>query len=299
MPHPYPPSKERLEKEIAFHLEKNSTLAPAFELYKSILDVQISYLEKIKTADYMSAEEIKDCFRKEKYLLAEKVPLIDGSLFREILKGITAAIMEASTAAPEGLDRLSELEEFNADKIDTFLQQVIFFNKLEMESFVEEKEMDQRTKLDSEVIAFVIFMSLSPFLTRLMLQAEEEAGFSLWRQGYCPVCGQVANMAMHSSEEGSRVLECWLCHARWAFPRLECPYCDNKELKKLRYFYVEGDKSRQVHVCEECKSYLKTIDGKSLQKDVLLDVEAIATGQLDLLAEKEGYHLPAEAPLLH
>lgn len=299
MQHSYPPSMDRLEKEIAFHLESNSALSPIFEVYKSVMAVQLRYLDKIEVSVNMSPEEMKDCFRQETYLLSKQKPVFDNALFKELMESIAGAILEASPDAPEALQSLNTLEEFNEDNLEAFLQQVMFFNKQELEAYIEEIEIDKRATLDSEIIAFVIFMSLSPFLTRMMKQAEEEVGFSLWRQGYCPVCGQVAVMAKLNSEDGSRVLECWLCHAQWVFPRLECPYCDNKEQKKLRFFYVPGDKSRQVHVCEECKSYLKTIDAKSMQKDVLLDLEAIATGQLDLLAEKEGYHLPAMTPLLH
>ncbi|MEW5920996.1 MAG: formate dehydrogenase accessory protein FdhE [Bacillota bacterium] len=295
----YPPTMDRVEKEIAFHLEKNNTLAPAFAVYKSILAVQLKYLDKVEVAGKKSADEIKDCFRNEKYLLAEQKPVLDGVLFREVLASVAGAIREASPEAPEALRNLPELDEFNADNIDEFIQQVICFNKQEMEAFIEKKEMDKRAALDSEVIAFVIFMSLSPFISRMMQEVEAGVGFSLWRQGYCPICGQTAFMAKHRSEDGARVLECWLCHAQWVFPRLECPYCDNKEQKKLRFFYVPGDKSRQVHVCEECKSYLKTVDAKAMQKDVILEVEGIATGRLDLLAEQEGYRPPARAPLLH
>ena len=299
MQHPYPPSMDRLEEEITYHLGKNSTLAPVFDVYKSVLVVQLQYLTKIEVANTMSADEIRDCFRQESYLLAEQKPVFDGVLFKELLGSIADAILAASPDAPEALRRLNTLDEFHADNIEAFLQQVMFFNKQEMESFIEETKMDERAALDSEIVAFVIFMSLSPFLTSMMKAAEEGVGFSLWRQGYCPVCGQVAVIAKHDKEDGSRVLECWLCHAQWVFPRMECPYCDNKDQKKLRFFYVPGDKSRQVHVCDECKSYLKTVDAKTMQKDVLLEVEAIATGQLDLLAEKEGYHLPVKTPVLH
>lgn len=299
MQHPYPPSMDRLEKEISFHLQKNSALSPVFELYKSVLAVQLQYMDKIKMELNMSVEEIKNCFRNEKYLLAEQLPTINYAIFKELMSSIIKAIRETSPEAPQTLNKLTELEEFKEDKLDAFLEQVVFLNKQDLESFIEENEMDKRSELDSEVVAFVIFMSLSPFLSSLMKAAEEEVGFSLWRQGYCPVCGQVAVMAKYSSDDGGRILECWLCHAQWVYPRMKCPYCNNKEPKKLRFFYVPGDKSRQVHVCEECKSYLKTVDAKAMQKDVVLDVEAIASGQLDLLAEKEGYHLPAKASYLH
>ena len=122
-----------------------------------------------------------------------------------------------------------------------------------------------------------------------MKQINKKVDFSLWRESYCPVCGQTAVIARHRSEDGARVFECWLCHAEWIFPRLECPYCHNSDQKKLRFFYVTGDKARQVHVCEKCKRYLKTIDGKIMEKDALLEIEAIATCYLDELAMREGY----------
>ncbi len=296
----YPPTMDNVEETINFHLEKDKSLAPVFAVYKSILTVQLDYLGKIEVNLTLATEKIKDCFRQGKHLLAEQKPVLDSLLFKEVLASIIKAIQAASPDAPEELTNLAELAEFETKNIDSFLQQVICLNKEEMEAFIEEKEMDKRAALDSEVIAFVIFMSLSPFVVRIMQAVETVAGFSLWRQGYCPVCGQTAQIAKHRNEDGARLLECWFCHAQWVFPRVECPYCDNKEQKKLRFFYVPGNKGYQVHVCEVCKSYLKTVDAKSLQKDVILEIESIATGQLDLLAEQEGYKPPgSRAPLLH
>lgn len=296
----YPPSMELITGEMEAHLQKNSDLAPLFKIYKGILTAQLNYLGKIKNADNgLSVEEIKNCFRNNKYLLSEKKLVPDPALFMEIFTAVCRALKESSPAAPEPILKLPGAEAFKENKLGELLEAIALFDKQELENYVGEKGIDKTTGLDREIIAFAIFMSLAPFYSAFMKEVSQKVGFTIWRQGYCPICGQTAVMARHRSENGARVLSCWLCHAEWIFPRLECPYCHNKEQKKLRFFYVIGDKARQVHVCEECKFYLKTIDGKVMTKDVFLDVEALATGYLDVLARKEGYKPPGEAAVLN
>lgn len=296
----YPPSMEKITREIGYHLQKNKDLKLIFNMYQEILKVQLNYLEKIENSnDGFSLEKIKNCFRNKKFLLSEKELEIDLDLFREIFASICQAIKESSPVAPGALLRLPGADDFKGDNLKKFLGTIALFDKQELESYIENQEIDRKTGLDSDIISFAIFMSISPFYSAFMKEVSQKAGFTIWRQGYCPICGQTAVMARHRSENGARVLGCWLCHAEWEYPRLECPYCPNKEQKKLRFFYVVGDKARQIHVCEECKSYLKTIDGRIMAKDVSLDVEALATGYLDILAREEGYKPPGEAAILN
>lgn len=295
----YPPSMERVIKEVESHLEKNKNLEKIFKVYEGIFAIQLDYLDKIRPSINLSESELKEYFRQKKFIMSERKIQIDSKLFREILEAICKAIKKASPASPASLLKLAEAEQFNDENIQDFIQEIALYNKQELENFIKEKEMDKITGLDSEIIAFVIFMSLSPFYSINMKEIRGKVDFSLWRESYCPVCGQTAVIAKHRREDGARVLECWLCHAEWVYPRLECPYCHNSDQKKLRFFYVIGDKARQVHVCEVCKRYLKTIDNKIMEKDALLEIEAIATGYLDKLAQKEGYTPPEEAVVLN
>jgi FdhE protein len=297
-PH-YPPSMDRVKEQVELQLKKDNNLANLFEVYTGILAVQLDYLKKIDASVNLSEEEIKECFRNEKFLMSGSKMKIDTKLFKELLSSVCEAINERSPEAPASLLALSEADEFREEKIQKFLQEIALFSKQELEQFVEETEMDKRTGLNSEIISFVILMSLSPFYSSYMKEVREKTDFTIWRQSYCPVCGQTAVIARHRHEDGARILECWLCHAEWVFPRMECPYCSNKDQKKLRFFYLPDDKARQVHVCESCKKYLKTIDSKLTGTDVLLDIEAIATGYLDMLAKKEGYILPVETAVLN
>lgn len=292
MEHHYPPNIERVEKEIEFHLEKNKDLSQIFEVYKGILAVQLDYLDKIKVSVTFTEEEIKEFFRKGSYLIGEQSLEVDPVLLRDVLISISKAIKEKSPEAPEALLTLSELDEFKEENVQKFLQKITAYDKQQLENYIQETGMDKRAGLDSEVISFVVFATISPFYSMYTNEVKKISDFTLWRMSYCPTCGQTATIAKHREEDGARVLECWLCHAQWYYPRVECPYCNNKDHKKLRFFYVPGDRSRQVHVCEVCKSYLKTIDSKGMEKDAILDLESIATAYLDVLAEREGYKLP-------
>ncbi len=293
----YPPSPERINEGVAFFLKKNSDQAQIFSLYKSILAAQTAYLNKIHFAVTLTEEQLKNYFRNKKFVLSSQKLDIETKIFKEVLVSICRAIKKESPGAPDSLLKLPQAREFSEERIANFLNGIALLNKEELIDLIEINEMDRRTGLDSEVLAFVLFMSLSPFYSVLMKEVQKKADFSIWRQGYCPVCSQIATIAQHRKEDGARILECWLCHAQWEFPRMECPYCHNTDHKALRFFYVIGDKARQVHVCEKCKKYLKTIDSKALGKDVLLEVEAIGTAYLDQLAEKEGYRPPSRGAI--
>jgi FdhE protein len=109
-----------------------------------------------------------------------------------------------------------------------------------------------------------------------------------WQEGYCPVCGSRAGMAELSGEEGKRSLFCSACTFRWAFKRLQCPFCGNDEVETLSYF-VAGEGATRVDTCTVCSRYIKTRDSRKGNADVPLDVEDLLTIHLDLLAAREGF----------
>jgi FdhE protein len=109
-----------------------------------------------------------------------------------------------------------------------------------------------------------------------------------WQEGYCPVCGARAGMAELSGEEGKRFLSCSACSFRWAFKRLQCPFCSNVDVDTLSYF-MAGDGPTRVDTCTACSRYIKTRDSRKGNGEVPLDVEDLLTMHLDLLASREGF----------
>ena len=102
-------------------------------------------------------------------------------------------------------------------------------------------------------------------------------------------------MAEFDGEDGRRRLACGLCGTRWRFPRLECPFCRNRNHEKLGFLEVEGPgnvtEGYRVDVCEACGRYIKTLDRRSLVKTVTLELADVLTPELDEAALERGYRV--------
>ena len=113
-----------------------------------------------------------------------------------------------------------------------------------------------------------------------------------WKKGSCPLCGTPAGMARLEEAQGKRILWCPLCGTEWVYKRLQCPFCGNENQKKLRYFFVEGEKAPfRVDVCDRCKRYVKTVDERTRAKGekTIFEFENMLTFYLDGCAKEEGY----------
>jgi FdhE protein len=113
-----------------------------------------------------------------------------------------------------------------------------------------------------------------------------------WLKGYCPTCGSLpALLFLHG--EGERKAYCSWCGTTWGLHRLQCPYCDNRLHESLGYFQLEAEPQYRVHYCRLCKSYFKMIDTRERLDFPYLPLEEWTTLHLDLLAQKDGWKLPA------
>jgi len=286
---------EDIKSEIDSYLEKEKDYSSALNIYRALFIVHDQYLSRIEVQINADPEELNNYLRQGKYLLSEETIDIDGDLFRELLNDIVAAILENSPTKPEGLEKLPQLEELSAENVHSFIQKIKGKTKSGVEKAVVDEEIDQKTGVDKEIIAFTLLMSIIPFYSCYAREIAGLANLGLWQKGYCPVCGQRPHIAKFRVEDGARIMGCWLCRTQWRFARLACPFCENRDQGSLQFFYVEENKVRRVYVCEKCKGYVKTVDSKMMGKDVILDIESIVTMHLDLKAVKEGYKPPEEA----
>lgn len=140
----------------------------------------------------------------------------------------------------------------------------------------------------SELLTFVLNNALHPFLEKY---AQAVRGFveeSAWYRGYCPICGGHPDFAYLSLESGARWLLCSRCDTEWAYRRLGCPFCENKDSKSLGY-YPSEDNIYRLYVCDQCGHYLKTIDLREIGTKPPLSLERILTIEMDLAARRMGY----------
>lgn len=277
-----------LEKEMARY-RKDSTLAePLLHFYRDLFQAWCRRHDQIKMDLPWDDEEIRQSFREGRYLFADKPPVIDEERFREALQELVEMVINHFPHA-EGLKQLFTLT--GSGKLRELLHQSTGLDREQFADLLEEHGWEGKGKegLDSSLPAYVFFAAMRPFYTRVAGEVSSRVGFNLWKEGFCPVCGQKPSMARLRREDGARFLECGLCHAQWQFTRLECPFCRNTDFEKQQFFYTDEHPGRRVQLCERCKSYLKTVAEKEMERDVILELENIFTTDLDYLARREGY----------
>lgn len=159
--------------------------------------------------------------------------------------------------------------------------------------------------LDAASLVLASEFSLSTVLraltANLVSQGDKEANpWSLWTQGYCPVCGRLPvmdwlgkgyedkNNPYLTAGGGRKFLHCGLCGTDWRFRRAICPACGSEKKGCMETFYASTNQAEHVSFCSECKKYCVGLDMRNISPAPDLDVMAFCMLPLDMLAaEKE------------
>jgi len=144
--------------------------------------------------------------------------------------------------------------------------------------------------IDDAVLTFVVRATINPFLSAYSKVLLPLVNQQSWRRRYCPVCGGKPDFAYLDRERDARWLLCSRCDAEWLFLRLKCPYCGNQNQDALAYFTDEEESYLyRLYVCEECRTYIKAIDLRRTESEVLLSLERIMTLDMDRQGQEKGY----------
>lgn len=141
-----------------------------------------------------------------------------------------------------------------------------------------------------KTVSFLAFASLIPSLERA---AEDLAPklpiMKVPAVSTCPLCGGLPLITSIREKEGLRHATCSFCRHDYRIKRLACPVCGEEDHEKLSFFTVDEEPGFRVDVCESCKTYVKTIDFRELDRiavPVLDDLDSLA---LDYVAAGQGY----------
>jgi FdhE protein len=148
--------------------------------------------------------------------------------------------------------------------------------------------------LDAGLAATVLRFTLFPSLVSLNTALAPLRSGAAWGRGYCPTCGSWPLLGEFRGLEQDRWLRCGLCAAGWEFPRLACPFCDNRDHHRLGHLHVEGEEGRRrAATCEECRGYVKALATLGPLSPLQLLVADLATVHLDLAAAERAYAVPS------
>jgi FdhE protein len=143
--------------------------------------------------------------------------------------------------------------------------------------------------INENLIQTIIQSTLQPFLIAHTETLQDSVKEEHWHKGYCPVCGGAPDIAYLEKEVGARHLLCSRCDFDWRFHRMECPYCQTQDQHSISYL-SDDDNLYRLYLCEKCGSYLKVIDLRKTDAEVLMPLERIYTLDLDKQAQERGYH---------
>jgi len=144
--------------------------------------------------------------------------------------------------------------------------------------------------VDEVMLTSAIAVTLKPFLFVYSSLLLPDVDQDLWRRRHCPVCGGKPDFAYLDKERGARWLVCSRCDAEWLFLRLVCPYCGTQNQDALAYFTDEEESYLyRLYVCEQCRTYIKAIDLRRAESEVLLPFERMMTLDMDRQAQEKEY----------
>ena len=148
----------------------------------------------------------------------------------------------------------------------------------------------ERTQDAPKTLAFLAFASLNPSIEAAAEKlAAKLPDMKVPDVGTCPICGSLPLISSLKEKEGLRHASCSFCRHEYRIKRLACPVCGEEDQKKLTFFTVDEEPGFRVDVCESCKTYIKTIDFRELDRiaiPVLDDLDSLA---LDYVAAGQGY----------
>ena len=281
------PSSDSLYARALTEIARLRNAQPDLEPVLAYCEALLGEQQKTKAAFHpdLGGQDIKECGQRA----AEGLPLLgpdDIELDWALFDGLLGRVVQLGGqygATPGGAENHSWSSGGSAHWRDKLLPGFLRDRAL-LEQAAE------ATGADFDAFAFATCQALIPFMETCADVVRQYVDNSSWLKSYCPVCGAEPLMGMLEKEAGKRYLQCHLCRTDWLFKRVGCPFCGNDDQEKLRFFYDEQDEVNRVEVCDRCKGYLKTVDARKTDRDVVLTVENLATIHLDLLAQHEGFH---------
>jgi FdhE protein len=255
--------------------QKEGSLPEILEFYRDLVRVQVGASAPAPDLRFAKAD-IDAEIRKGIPLLRWDALSVDWASFEKVFRDTAAVVREHYESAAHGL------EEVSADR--SFLQDTA-------RAWYEGSSLTAAAKargIDEEPLAVALHSAAKPFLAPQAKALMEMVPQGQWRRGICPVCGGKPDFAFLDKEKGARWLLCSRCDTEWLFQRLECPYCGNKDQEKLKY-YADEDALYRLYICLRCKTYLKAIDLRKTEADILLPLERVLTADMDRQGREEGY----------
>ena len=260
---------------------KDGTLPQLLKFYQKLLRVQSRVEQKLASLlePSLGSEAINERLKHGIPLIAFDELALDWSLLRNTFAEVTAIFTEYPELFGEPPERLREP---SAGQLLTKEAVKAWFEGTALPATILADDVNEN------LLAAIIHATLKPFLVSHAKTLIGFVGQEHWRREYCPICGGSPDFSFLDKELGSRWLLCSRCDTEWLFQRLRCPYCGTQDQNVLAYF-TDDEGLYRLYVCEKCRRYLKAIDLRQTEAEVLLPLERLYTLDIDRQAQEQGY----------
>jgi FdhE protein len=266
-------------------------LRPAYkdllDFYKEIFVAQENAQQQIHIEPIHIPEHILSIKLKEGFPLVSRSELvIDEAVSEDLLTMLCRIALQANEKLAASAESLRKA--MDNGQLDTA---ALFKSFMDDETgFLENAA--EALKIEHQVLMFFIYSSIKPSLvinaqklSKLLPSKDERLN------GRCPVCGNMPEIATLEGE-GGRFLHCSFCCYKWRIQRLFCAFCSNEDHQTLGYFYSEAEPEYRVDTCDRCKSYMKTVDMRKVDRLLYPPLERVCSLHLDIKAEEAGFKSP-------
>lgn len=220
---------------------------------------------------------------------AAEAPLLHGAaLFLDVRPARRWVRKLLKAAAQADTDPAGSLARLKARQLDP----IAFLEAGVRQEHERLHAMAEAAGADPDALATVAQLAVVPLLQACARRFDVSRS-GTWERGYCPVCGAWPVLAEMRGLDRSRHLRCGRCGGDWGFSVLHCPYCDERDHKKLASLVPEGQEDlRRADTCNTCKGYVKTVTTLQAIEGPAVRLEDLKTVELDVAAIDRGYGRP-------
>ncbi len=274
------PGVQGVREAVERYVERYPDYEGALRLYGAVMELQQKALEEVGCSVEMDVEE-RDARLGTLVTMVDAPELeVDPVRYRSLVKDICTVMEERRPGGFEHSKELYSWDGLSDENLRSTMARVLAGEELPLTSGWEDDS-------DKILASNILWESLAPFYRKCGSILASGMDQSIWQRGHCPVCGSAPLMGFFRNEDGLWLVECSLCHTLWNLQRASCPFC-SESLGSLEFLYIEDEPGKRVQYCSSCKVYIKTVNLRGTDKDVLLPLEDIVTAELDLAASEEG-----------
>ena len=273
--------RQVIDKILNRLAEAEQPLPSSLEFYRKVLTTQSkTRLPALSPSITKLKEKAPQRLGQGKPMLAFQDMVVDWADIQKLFQEVTKLTNEYLQPTQEEADELNEI----GTDLTLFKETAKIWFGIRTTSRKSTSKTRDINPLTGSVLQASLYPLLAAYTDELLSLVEQDS----WYQRYCPICGGSPDFSFLDKERGARLLLCSRCDAQWLYYRLVCPYCSNDDHDTLGYLTDDNGLYR-LYTCEKCRHYIKAIDLRKAESEILLPLERILTLDMDRQAYESNY----------